>query len=189
MYLKRKPRKKSLRETATIVGDDAYLDYEGGRLWVSAQDLLDPDIGDHRWTSTIRQGRPSYFIRCGFNDEGKRSTMLLHRAILGLKQGSKHHCDHIDGDVFNNRRSNLRKATRRQNAMNSALKPGNNTGIPGVHKIVRKSGMIVYRVKIAVASGVNKQRYFSSFEEAVAWRLSMQKKLYKQFAPTGRKAL
>ena len=44
--------------------------------------------------------------------------------------------DHIDGDIFNNRRENLRIANRRQNALN--VKPRNNTGFSGVSVCKKK---------------------------------------------------
>ena len=42
---------------------------------------------------------------------------FMHRLILNLKKGE--YTDHINGDGLDNRRANLRVATRSQNAMNS----------------------------------------------------------------------
>lgn len=48
---------------------------------------------------------------------GKKKSLLMHRMILNAPQDML--VDHIDGNAQNNRRSNLRLATRSQNKMNS----------------------------------------------------------------------
>ena len=48
--------------------------------------------------------------------EGKRTTLRMHRLILGAIPGQE--IDHIDHDGLNNRRSNLRLVTHQQNAFN-----------------------------------------------------------------------
>lgn len=53
-----------------------------------------------------------------FKENGRDRTMLLHRFILGLEIGDPRNGDHINGDPLDNRRSNLRFATRAQNAQN-----------------------------------------------------------------------
>lgn len=47
---------------------------------------------------------------------GKRTTILMHRLILGTKPGQE--LDHEDLNKLNNQRSNLRLATRSQNNAN-----------------------------------------------------------------------
>lgn len=59
----------------------------------------------------------------------KRRPVLMHRTILGVRDDA--HVDHANGDGLDNRRGNLRRATRAQNAYNK----GANGGSPykGVH--------------------------------------------------------
>lgn len=45
--------------------------------------------------------------------------VYLHRFVLGLSEKRKPEVDHVSGDPLDNRRSNLRKATRSQNVANS----------------------------------------------------------------------
>lgn len=52
-------------------------------------------------------------------------TVRMHQLILP----GDHEVDHIDGDGLNNRRSNLRPATRQQNQVNSGARSGKYKGV------------------------------------------------------------
>ena len=54
----------------------------------------------------------------------------LHRLILDAPKGLE--VDHIDGDGFNNMRSNLRLCTKSQNQHNQGLRKDNASGFKGV---------------------------------------------------------
>ena len=56
-------------------------------------------------------------------------TILLHRAIMGETEEL---IDHKNGNVLDNRKENLRKATKSQNAINSGLIASNTSGYRGV---------------------------------------------------------
>ena len=64
---------------------------------------------------------------------GKRTSLYMHKLLMG----GLGEVDHINGNGFDNRRINLRKATRQQNAMNQhRVSP--TTGFRGVY--LKKGG-------------------------------------------------
>jgi len=60
-----------------------------------------------------------------------RHTVRMHRIIMGNPQGLQ--IDHIDMNGLNNRRGNLRVATRSQNKCNMAARADNSSGLKGAH--------------------------------------------------------
>ena len=99
-----------------------------------------PLLITHKWSYS----RATKYPRCR-DRQGK--TIYMHRLIMGLTRGDKRCIDHINGDVLDNRRSNLRVCTRQQNACNKRNKALPKSGFRGVRKqhnrwqaILTKSG-------------------------------------------------
>ena len=90
----------------------------GGRVVGHA--LVDWEDFDHvrryRWTLD-RDGYPRAAPRRGVKHS-------MHRLILGLVPGDGLEGDHVNGDPLDNRRANLRVATRAQNGQNVPAKRG-----------------------------------------------------------------
>ena len=89
--------------------------------------MVDPDdyerFGDLRWNLGGN----------GYVTHSTISGMRLHREILGLVRGDGLKGDHIDGNLLDNRKSNLRIATQAQNGQNRVrLSKRNKTGYRGV---------------------------------------------------------
>lgn len=75
--------------------------------------------------------------------DGKNRYELMHRRILGL-QDSESEIDHINGKVFDNRKSNLRIVDGDDNAKNLKLYKNNKSGHKGVYYIKRTNRWIAY---------------------------------------------
>lgn len=79
----------------------------------------------YRWHLMRKTGRNTGYVQGRL--EGGGPVITLHRLILGFPEV---HVDHINRDTLDNRRSNLRLATRQQNAANAPTR--NKTGFKGV---------------------------------------------------------
>jgi hypothetical protein len=63
-----------------------------------------------------------------------RRTIKAHRVIWAMCLGAwPDTIDHIDGDVTNNRLSNLRNTTQAENNRNASIRSDNKSGQQGVH--------------------------------------------------------
>jgi hypothetical protein len=81
---------------------------EVGRTLIDKEDL--EKIKGYKW----------YLSRGYVSTRKKNYTTKLHQLILGKKEG--YEIDHINHDKFDNRKKNLRFATRSQNGMNKKCK-------------------------------------------------------------------
>lgn len=92
----------------------------------------------------------------------------MHRFLLGLRPGDGNEVDHKDGDGLNNRRSNLRLATRQQNNYNRHNVARNNTtGVTGVHYYKRTGKYTAHITRNYVTHHLG---YFDTIEEAMIAR-------------------
>lgn len=91
-------------------------------------DLVDSDLCEFKWYSA-----KGYAVR---QPSRRSKAVLMHRIILERKLGrplkSGEFCDHINGERADNRRSNLRIASKQQNAMNQRVHRNNKSGVAGV---------------------------------------------------------
>lgn len=82
-------------------------------------DEIDNDLlSGYKWS--VYSGNP-YVVTHVRPSPGKRVTIYMHRLVMGAKPDGKGgmKVDHKNGDVLDNRRTNLRMATTSQNAANS----------------------------------------------------------------------
>jgi hypothetical protein len=118
--------KRGRRRGAPAVGV-----YDDDRNWCEIE------VGRDRWAKVdladMRMvfGDPCWAVRNGY---AYREGLAMHRLILGLSLGDPDQIDHINGDKLDNRRSNLRIATRSQNLANQQKSRGaTSSRYKGVH--------------------------------------------------------
>lgn len=96
-------------------------------------DNCDADLQQFKWQARKGRNNCYYATRTLYPS---KSHIAMHRVIMGRIQNreivSDEWVDHIDGNPLNNRRSNLRIATPRQNALNSRKRIDNTSGYKGV---------------------------------------------------------
>lgn len=101
--------------------------------------------------------------------------VAMHRLIMGFPDSL---VDHKNGDIFDNRRDNLRPATSAQNAWNSKLRSNNTSGIKGAHR--QQNGKYSSRIEHK-----RKRTYLGVYatpEEAGAAYRAAALKLHGEFA-------
>ena len=134
-------------------------------------DLEDYDIiKDYCWAA-CEPVKGYIRIETSINNKGVNMAQLL----TGQKD-----IDHIDRNPMNNRRLNLREATRSQQGMNRKKQSNNTSGFIGVYWDKRQNRwMSAIKIK-------GKQKhlgYFVNKNNAVIARLKAEKKYFGEFAP------
>lgn len=158
--------------------DVIFVLSKGRSTVVSGEDAC---LSETPWHAHL--ARPGRWYARRKSGESQQSGMLLHREIakrMGLAiDGAM--VDHIDGDSLNNRRSNLRVATRSQNAHNSAKRRTNKSGHKGVHW---SAGNRRWYVSIRLHGKSRHIGGFHQIEDAVAAYAAAAKELHGEFART-----
>ena len=72
----------------------------------------------------------------------QRTALLLHREIMNAPVDK--HVDHINGNTLDNRKENLRLATKSTNGMNRGIPNNNTSGYKGVHFFKRNKNWQAY---------------------------------------------
>ena len=134
-----------------------------------------------KWNIRVKKGRvyAGRVLKPYVKKHGK--TQSLHRFVASRMLGRdlEHHefVDHINGNTLDNRRSNLRVCTHKQNTRNSKLSKANRTGYKGV--AFRKGNWI------AEISPDGKKvylgRFASAIDAAIAYNIAA-KKYYSEYA-------
>lgn len=116
------------------------------------------------------------------NGKYGRKTILMHRLLLDAPNGLD--VDHKNGNKLDNRRSNIRLATRSQNITNTKNRVRNKQLLPrGISFNPSKHGKQPYMARISM---MGKSYFLGNFyilEDAVKAYTDKRKELYGEFAP------
>lgn len=157
-----------------VDGDLAYITLTKG--YEAVIDAADVHLVDGvNWYANT-DGNTVYAQR-GAYANGAQKTTRLHRVLMGVNDELL--VDHIDGDGLNNRRSNLRLATREQNNRNQRLVKRNSSGFKGVSwdKKERK-----WLAQIRVDGRSRNLGRYKTPEQAHAAYCAASLKIYGEFA-------
>lgn len=143
-----------------------------GRFAIVSDEDCDA-VSQHRWHLSTN-GYPIANIR---NVHGKTATVTLHRFLMQTPKGLD--TDHANGNKLDNRRDNLRIATRSQNISNKPVRKDNQSGMKGVrwHSHNRS-----WQARITVAGRSISLGYFSTKEAAAEAFASAARTHYGEYA-------
>jgi hypothetical protein len=151
--------KRSFRRPVTIGNGVCKVELTKG--YVCFIDEIDaPQIAACNWQVVFGNSENLPYAK-GCPD-GKK-WVRLHRFLMDPQDGFV--VDHIDGDTLNNRRSNLRIATRQENDKNRRLQKNSTTGLKGVFAL--KNGFFSASIR---ANG--KSRYLGTFSDPITAALA-----------------
>ena len=144
----------------------------------------DPVEGSFKWIRpttgrlTIRKNIGSVMLNGYLKLMVNRKSYLAHRAAWFLTYGYiPKLIDHVDGNKLNNKISNLREATKAQNAQNSTVME-NASGVRNVTWIKCKKR---WRARF-LADNNYYVKTFKDLESAADWAREMKTKLHGEFA-------
>lgn len=137
-------------------------------------------LSAHRWNASPTHLGTFYAARSEKKANGRYSTVLMHRVVNKTPRGLQ--TDHINGTTLDNRRSNLRTVTARQNAQNSA--PNRKLGYSAHKGVTWHKRDRRWQARIIVNSKPLHLGYFTDEGEAAAAYASAAATHFGQFART-----
>jgi len=153
-----------------VEGNVAYVPLTQGReAIIDAADV--PLVAGYNW----RLGKGDYEVR-SYRDSGKQIAVYMHREIIRCQAG--YEVDHVNGDGIDNRRDNLRAATKAQNAYNVGPRAHNTSGFKGVtfYKPTKK-----WRAMIMAQGKRRYLGYFTTPESAASAYAAASASLHGEF--------
>ena len=126
------------------------------------------------WYASWCSYTKSFYAR---RDDKNRRRRYMHREVLRCSQIEK--VDHWNHNTLDNRRKNLRKATKSQNNQNKRMQSNNKSGYIGVYWFEQTQKWQAY---ISVGGKRIHLGYFNTSKEAARVRDKAAKKYHGEFA-------
>jgi len=140
----------------------------------------------HKWCVKIEHRKDNsivkvYALRKVRSTDGKSTTQLMHRFILGVTDSSVEVDHSPDSSGLNNQRTNLRLATSAQNSRNRNLSIANSSGFKGV-SFCKARG--TWEAKIETKERTTHLGRYTTPEEAARAYDEAAMRLFGEFAST-----
>lgn len=151
-----------------------------GGILISSGDIVlldDQSIEKINFTSWHKDSRG--YAYCHSLKNGVDRPIRMHRLLMLVPDG--YDVDHINGNRLDNRISNLRICSRRENIWNSKIKKNNSSGFKGVDFVKSRN---LFRARIRTLSGRINLGYFKTAEEAAEKYAAAAKYHHENFAKT-----
>lgn len=172
---------KSIR----IEGDVAFVSLtQGYEAIIDAADV--PLIAPFKWYAVVARRkdgtvRTVYAARSrATHGKEAQKTINMHRVIADTPDGME--TDHKDGNGLNNRRENLRNATREQNHHNTRTPAHNSSGFKGVRWNPRDNRWVA---RICINRKDVHLGYHVRLEDALAAYAKASKEFHGEFGRLG----
>lgn len=107
-------------------------------------------------------------------------ALKMHRLLLGVSDDYSKEVDHVNRITTDNRRSNLRIASRSENCINRLIDTYNKSGKVGVYK---SKGFDKWCAQINYDGKRIYLGSFETFKEAVSARIQAEERYHKEFRP------
>lgn len=130
-------------------------------------------VTKHSWTTN----KANYLVATI-----NQKTVRLSRFLMKPHQNMV--VDHINGDVLDNRRENLRITTQKNNSRNSTVAINNTSGFTGVKIIHLRGGKTRYRARITVNRKEIGLGTYDTIDEAVLARKKGEVKYFGKYSTT-----
>ncbi len=135
-------------------------------------------VKNYSWNAVFKSTSNSWyaFIRVKSSELKKTITLYMHQLFLQPKNGFL--IDHINHDTLDNRRCNLRYATKSQNAMNMKMRCDNISGAVGVSW---RKDRNKWRAFITVNMKQISLGHFENIEDAIQARAKAEDEYFGEF--------
>ena len=149
-------------------------------------DDADAELALSRWcTWRGPKNKTCYALRKSRLPDGRATTEKLHRAVWNRahpEAPAPHDIDHINGDGLDCRRSNLRAASRSENARNQPRTRANTSGFVGVRLMRNRPRPRAWQAYIGIDRRKVHVGCFATAEEAARARDAAARQLHGVFA-------
>ncbi len=170
-----KKRPETLLSDIRAHGPVAYVTLTKG--YVATIDVADiPLVWGYNW-SALPHGNTVY-AKAAQTVDGVRRAVVMHRLLLGFSHGDGREGDHRDGNGLNNRRNNLREATRTQQVHNRGSAGSTTSRYRGVFWVPKRGK---WCAKCTIAGKRRYLGHFDSEEEASAVYEHVAKIIHGEF--------